>query len=103
MYGLFFVTSLVFIVSNFKKKKCVCHLEIQPCPRFCVGEAMIDIQDQMIANYYQRTFTIIIQSNFGGFLHHKDIIQQKQNNIILNHDNDMLNYSKCTLRTVGYH
>ena len=48
----------------------------------------------MIANYYQRTFTII-QSNFGGFLHYK--------NIILNQNNDMFNYSKCTLRTVGYH
>ena len=56
----------------------------------------------MIANYYQRTFTII-QSNFWGFLHYKDIVQQKQKNIILNQNNDMLNYSKCTLRTVGYH
>ena len=54
----------------------------------------------MIANYYQRTFTII-QSNFGGFLHYKDIIQKKY--IILNQYTDMLNYSKCTLRTVGYH
>ena len=54
----------------------------------------------MIANYYQRTFTII-QSNFGGFLHYKNIIQQKQKNIILNQNNDMLNYSKCTLRTVA--
>ena len=44
----------------------------------------------MIANYYQRTFTII-QSNFGGFLHYKDIIQQKQINIILNQNNEMLN------------
>ena len=35
----------------------------------------------MIANYYQRTFTII-RSNFGGFLHYKDIIQQRQKNII---------------------
>ena len=31
----------------------------------------------MIAIYYQRTFTII-QSNFGGFLHYQDIVQQKQ-------------------------
>ena len=37
----------------------------------------------MIANYYQRKFTII-QSNFGGFLHYKDIIKQKPINIILN-------------------
>ena len=41
-----------------------------------MGEAMIDRQDLMIANDYQRTFTII-QSNFGGFLHYKDIIQKK--------------------------
>ena len=54
----------------------------------------------MIANYFHRTFTII-QSNFGGFLHYKDIIQQKnKKNIILNQNNDKLNYSKCTLRTV---
>ena len=52
----------------------------------------------MIANYYQRTFTII-QSKFWGFLYYKDIIQQKQKNIILNQNNDMLNYNKCTLRT----
>ena len=45
----------------------------------------------MIANYYQRTFTII-QSNLGGFLHSKDIIQ-KNIHIILNQNNDMLNYS----------
>ena len=31
-----------------------------------MGEAMIDSLDLMIANYYQRTFTIN-QSNFGGF------------------------------------
>ena len=55
----------------------------------------------MIAIYYQRTFTII-QSNIGGFLDYKDIIKQKQQNIILNQNNYMLNYSKCTLRTVGY-
>ena len=53
----------------------------------------------MIANHYQRTFSII-QSNIGGFLHYKDIIQKKY---ILNQNNNMLNYSKCTLRTVGYH
>ena len=56
----------------------------------------------MIANYYQRTFTII-QSNFGGFHHYKDILQQKLKNIIRNQNNDMLNYIKYTLRTVGYH
>ena len=79
--------------------------KIHPCPRYCprirMGEAMIYRLGLMIANYYQCTFTII-QSNFGGFLHYKDIIQQKQRNIILNQNNDMLNYSKCTLRTVGY-
>ena len=62
----------------------------------------IRVGEAMIANYYQRTFTII-QSNFGGFLHYKDIIQKKNIYIILNQNNDMLNYSKCTLRTVGYH
>ena len=60
------------------------------------------LSENLIANYYQRTLTII-QSNSGGFLHNKDIIQQKQQNIILNKNIDMLNYSKCTLRTVGYH
>ena len=43
----------------------------------------------MIANYYQRTFTII-QSNSGGFLHYKDIIQKKYIYIILNQNIDML-------------
>ena len=43
----------------------------------CVGEAMINRQDLMIANYYQRTFTMI-QSNFGGFSHYKDIIQKNK-------------------------
>jgi len=75
------------------------HLEIHPCPRNC---PRIRVGEAMIANYYQRTFTII-QSNFGGFLHYKDIIQKKYIYIILNQNNDMLKYSKCTLRTVGYH
>ena len=57
-----------------------------PCPRNCpkifVGEAIIDRQDLMIANYYQRKFTII-QSNFGGFQHYKDIILEIRRKKIL--------------------
>ena len=66
-----------------------------------MGKAIIERKDLMIANYFHRTLPII-QSNFLGFLHYKDFIQQKPKNIILNQNNDMLNYSKCTLRTVGY-
>ena len=35
----------------------------------------------MIANYYQRTFTVI-QSNFVCFLHYKGIIQQKNKKLL---------------------
>jgi len=70
----FYIVTMVLQLDGIAKHpalRCIRNLEIHPCPRNC---PRIRVGEAMIANYYQRTFTRI-QSNFGGFLHYKDIIK----------------------------